>query len=46
MHPLPIEAQLARAADKTVHYGHFGKDDPDLTWERTDKVEALKRALK
>jgi len=31
---------------KTTNYGHFGKDDPDLTWERTDKVEALKRALK
>jgi S-adenosylmethionine synthetase len=31
---------------KTTNYGHFGKDDPDLTWERTDKVTALKRALK
>ncbi|MEJ5238883.1 MAG: methionine adenosyltransferase [Limisphaera sp.] len=30
---------------KTTNYGHFGKDDPDLTWERTDKVEELKRAL-
>ncbi len=30
---------------KTTNYGHFGKSDPDLTWERTDKVEALKRAL-
>jgi S-adenosylmethionine synthetase len=30
---------------KTTNYGHFGKDDPDLTWERTDKVEALKQAL-
>ena len=30
---------------KTTNYGHFGKDDPDLTWERTDKVEALKKAL-
>jgi S-adenosylmethionine synthetase len=31
---------------KTTNYGHFGKDDPDLTWERTDRVEALKRAVK
>ena len=25
-------------------YGHFGRDDLDLPWERTDKVEALKEA--
>ena len=31
---------------KTTNYGHFGKDDPDLTWERTDKVAALKKALR
>jgi S-adenosylmethionine synthetase len=31
---------------KTTNYGHFGKNDPDLTWEKTDKVEALKKALK
>ncbi|MCX8157695.1 MAG: methionine adenosyltransferase [Verrucomicrobiae bacterium] len=31
---------------KTTNYGHFGKNDPELTWERTDKVAALKRALK
>jgi len=30
---------------KTTNYGHFGKDDPDLTWERCDKVAELKRAL-
>jgi S-adenosylmethionine synthetase len=30
---------------KTTNYGHFGKNDPDLTWERTDKVEALKQAI-
>jgi S-adenosylmethionine synthetase len=30
---------------KTTNYGHFGKNDPDITWERTDKVAALKRAL-
>ena len=30
---------------KTTNYGHFGKNDPALTWERTDKVNELKRAL-
>ncbi|HKW30251.1 MAG TPA: methionine adenosyltransferase [Verrucomicrobiae bacterium] len=29
---------------KTTNYGHFGKTDPDITWERADKVEELKRA--
>ena len=28
---------------KTTNYGHFGKDDPDITWEKTDKAAALKR---
>lgn len=31
---------------KTTNYGHFGKDDPDLTWERTDRVSDLRTALK
>ncbi len=31
---------------KTTNYGHFGKNDPDITWEKTDKVKALQRALK
>jgi len=26
----------------TAAYGHFGRDDLDLSWERTDKAEALK----
>ena len=30
---------------KTTNYGHFGKADPDITWERTDKAEALKSAV-
>ena len=30
---------------KTTNYGHFGKEDPDLTWERTDKAKDLRRAL-
>ncbi len=28
---------------KTAAYGHFGKTDPDFTWEQTDKAEALKQ---
>ncbi|MCW1883187.1 methionine adenosyltransferase [Luteolibacter flavescens] len=31
---------------KSTNYGHFGKDDSDLTWERTDKVAALKKAIR
>jgi len=31
---------------KTTNYGHFGKDDKDLTWEATDKVKALLKAVK
>jgi len=30
---------------QTATYGHFGRSDIDLSWERTDKVEALKAAL-
>jgi S-adenosylmethionine synthetase len=29
---------------KTAAYGHFGRDDHDFTWERTDKAEALRKA--
>jgi S-adenosylmethionine synthetase len=28
---------------KTAAYGHFGREDHDFTWEKTDKAEALKR---
>lgn len=31
---------------QTAAYGHFGRTDIDLPWERTDKVEALKASLK
>ena len=30
---------------KTAAYGHFGRSDSDFTWEKTDKIEALKEAL-
>ncbi len=29
---------------KTAAYGHFGRNDPDFTWEKTDKAEELKKA--
>ena len=29
---------------QTAAYGHFGREDIDLSWERTDKAEALKDA--
>jgi S-adenosylmethionine synthetase len=29
---------------KTAAFGHFGRDDPDFTWERTDKADALRQA--
>ena len=29
---------------KTAAYGHFGRDDPDFTWEATDKAAALRDA--
>jgi S-adenosylmethionine synthetase len=29
---------------KTAAYGHFGRKDPDFTWEATDKAAALKEA--
>jgi S-adenosylmethionine synthetase len=30
---------------KTAAYGHFGRDDHDFTWEKTDKAEALRAAV-
>jgi S-adenosylmethionine synthetase len=30
--------------EKTAAYGHFGRDDRDFTWERTDKADALRQA--
>jgi S-adenosylmethionine synthetase len=27
-------------------FGHFGRNEPDFTWEKTDKAEELKKALK
>ena len=30
---------------KTAAFGHFGRSEPDFTWERTDKAEALRREV-
>ncbi|MBT1166663.1 methionine adenosyltransferase [Bifidobacterium simiarum] len=30
---------------KTAAYGHFGRDDKDFTWERTDRADALRAAV-
>ncbi|CAG0878771.1 unnamed protein product [Cyprideis torosa] len=29
---------------KTAAYGHFGREEPEFTWEKTDKVDALRQA--
>ena len=31
---------------KTAAYGHFGRNDPDFTWEATDKAEMIRKELK
>ena len=31
---------------KTTNYGHFGRELPEFTWEKTDMVAALKKAVK
>ncbi len=31
---------------KTAAYGHFGRDEPEFTWEATDKTELLRAAVK
>jgi S-adenosylmethionine synthetase len=30
--------------EKTAAYGHFGRDEPEFTWERTDKAALLRQA--
>ena len=30
---------------KTSNYGHFGREDKDFTWEKTDKISALNKAV-
>lgn len=31
---------------KTAAYGHFGRNDPDFTWEKTDLADVFKKAAK
>jgi len=28
---------------KTAAYGHFGREDPDFTWEKTDRIEEIRK---
>src|SRR5262249_3335364 len=30
---------------KTTNYGHFGKNDPEISWEKTDRTDALRKAV-
>jgi S-adenosylmethionine synthetase len=30
--------------EKTAAYGHFGREEPEFTWEATDRALALKEA--
>jgi len=39
---LDLKRPIYRA---TAAYGHFGRELPEFTWEKTDKAEALKTAL-
>jgi len=46
--PADIVAQLKLLRpiySKTTNYGHFGKEDVDLPWEKTNKASALKKAV-
>ena len=29
----------------TAAYGHFGREEPDFTWEKTDKAEQLRAEI-
>jgi len=30
--------------EKSAAYGHFGREEPEFSWERTDKAQALRAA--
>jgi len=47
MKPLEIISQLDLKRPiykKTASYGHFGRNEPEFTWEKTDKAEKLKQS--
>jgi S-adenosylmethionine synthetase len=39
---LDLKRPIYRA---TAAYGHFGREEPQFSWERTDRADALKAAL-
>ena len=42
---LPPQLDLRRPIyRKTAAYGHFGREDPDFTWEKTDRADELREA--
>jgi S-adenosylmethionine synthetase len=43
--PVSIAVDLLRPIyAQTAAYGHFGRELPDFTWERTDRADALRAA--
>lgn len=47
LHPAGIVSSLDLLKPKyriTSYHGHFGRNEPSFTWEKTDKVDALKKA--
>ena len=47
MRPAAIISQLQLKRPiyrKTASYGHFGRNEPEFTWEKTDKAEVLRKA--
>ena len=47
MRPAAIISQLQLKRPiyrKTASYGHFGRNEPEFSWEKTDKAEVLRKA--
>jgi len=47
MRPAAIISQLRLKNPiyrKTATYGHFGRNEPEFTWERIDKADILRKA--
>ena len=40
----PKIKSVTRIYEKTAAYGHFGRNEPEFTWERTDRSDALRQA--
>ena len=43
-HPARCSTCSRPIYSKTAAYGHFGREEPEFTWERTDKAQALRKA--